>query len=403
MRFLLITDLLDPDLGSEFQIALKAISATARHPSATIDLWTLERLNNRTSIINWLVDKGLSGRITLHFVPMRFAKNDGDHPTRLHFFADLMRLYRAALRTTDTHTVIWKSGQVNVLFYLPFLFVQKKIILGAISGLEYPPLRAIARYGPRSLLIKYSLYALLIFLERTVFHFALRLRRHPLTLLFATQIDRSVFARTVAVRPHLLRDAVYSEVDLESILASVPGPNAKKPDKETTCLLWSGALIHRKNPVAALRVLAKAVQYGSKTEALIVGKGPLESQLIEEMKSVASPQLTHLRGLTRKGFLAQLGQFDAVLVTSWREANSVFVFEALAAGCPVVAGNISGMRDSVAHTGSVLDFDELAEPDHAAEMLLSAAQRNNRKEIRGYVEALHNAELSTIEKILLQS
>lgn len=403
MRFLLITDLLDPERGSEFQIALKAISAIARQPSATIDLWTLERLDNRQSIIKWLVDKGLANRVKLNFVSMIFAKSNGDHPTRLHFLADLLRLYSAALRTNDAQTVIWKSGQVNALFYLPFLFVQKKIILGAISGLEYPPLRAIARYGPRSLLVKYSLYAILILLERAVFHFAIRLRRQPLTLLFATQTDRSVFARTIAMRPHLIRDALYSEVDLEGILASVPHPNAQKPHKETTCLLWSGALNQRKNPTAALRVLAKAVQLGPKTEALMVGKGPLENRLIEEIKSVSSPQLTHLQGLTRLDFLTKLSQFDAVLVTSWREANSVFIFEALAAGCPVVASNISGMRDSVAKTGTVLEFDQLAEPDHAARILLAAAQRNNRREIRGYVEALHSAEMTTIEKILLHT
>jgi glycosyltransferase involved in cell wall biosynthesis len=402
MIFLLLTDLLDPDLGSEFQIALKAISAMARQPTAKIDLWTLERFNNQTSIKKWLMDKGLQDRVTLHLVPMRFAKGNGDHPTRLHFLADLLRLYREALRTTDANTVIWKSGQVNALFYLPFLFVQKKMVLGAISGLEYPPLRAIARNGPKSLLIKYSLYTLLIFLERAVFHFALRLRRHPLSLLFATQIDRSVFARTIAARPHILREAVYSEVDLEGILTSVPGPQEKKSEKETTCLLWSGALIHRKNPVAAVRVLAKAVQHEINIEALILGQGPLENQLIEEMKSVTGPQLTHSHGLTRKDFLAKLGHFDAVLVTSWREANSVFVFEALAAGCPVVAANISGMRDSVVHTGTLLDFDELTQPDYAAKILLSAAQRTDRKQIRGYVEALHNTELSTIEKVLLQ-
>lgn len=403
MRLLLITDLLDPELGSEFQIALKAISAMARQQGATIDLWTLERGKNFASISNWLKERGLSDRVALNLVPMRFAKINGDHPTRLHFVADLLRLYHAALRNSGEYAAIWKSGQVNVFFYLPFLFVQKKLILGAISGLEYPPLRAIARYGPRSLLLKYSIYAFLILLARGVFRLALLLRRHPLTLLFATHIDRSVFTRTVKARPDLLRESLYSEVDLEGILASVPPPSPQKGDPERIRLLWCGALVQRKNPLAAVQVFSKAAQRAPKTEALIVGKGPLENKLIEEIKSSACSQLTHSHGLRREDFLAQLGKFDGILVTSWREANSVFVFEALAAGCPIVAGDISGMRNSVARTGTVLSFDKLADSELAAEVLLSTAQRTNRNEIRGYIEALHNAEKKTIDEVLRQT
>lgn len=402
MNKVLITDLLDPSLGSEFQIALKAIVALTVSKDCTVEVWTLERGNNRNTISTWLSNKSLSKRVTIHLVPMRFSKSNGDHSTRLHFLIDLFRLYFVSLRSTDKCSTVWKSGQVNALFYLPFLFLRRPIVIGSISGFEYPPIFSIYKYSSKKLFAKYAAYVLLICLLRVVFKLALRFRRHGTTLLFATQTDRRIFAKLIQSRPQYLSEGLFTEVDLEGILENVPPPKFVGIESECTRLLWAGALIDRKNPLAALSAFSEFRKIVPNSVCLMVGGGPLEADLNNLISLQNDDGISHCRGMKRVDFLKTLGDFHAVLVTSWREANSVFVFEVLASGCPIVSSDVSGMSTSVVENGILVNVADISNSAAVAEALKDVSMRKDRRNIREYVERLHVAETKLIQEILFE-
>lgn len=388
---ILVSDIFDPRYGSEFIVASKAIDALLRiSPHETLELWTLERAGNRKAIKYWLEEKGWSERVYLHLVPMRFGNPEGAHKTKAHFVGDLIRLHIRAYRASTPALSLWKSGQVNLLFNIGQLFFNRYSIIGPVSGFEYPPLRAIAQYGPKALLVKYSIYALLICIMQLLYRLGLKLRQGKLVLLCATAQDYNFLQKAKAGSSHI---QVYHarEVDIKAILQHVSKPKIHVNSAPQKKILWAGALIHRKNPLLAAKILSAACARDDALHADMVGNGALYEKVEAEVARLAQVhghnRVRLLRNRPRAEFVQTLQDYNAVLVTSWREANSVFVLEALAAGCACVSSNISGMKDTVAHTGTLLEFEELNTLETAAQALYEAAQRDKSEAPRAYLEA----------------
>jgi glycosyltransferase involved in cell wall biosynthesis len=360
----------------------------------------LERSDNRYAIMEWLQNAKLDDRVQLNLLPMKHSDFDGNHRSRLHFALDLKRLYLAAVSNLDQESVVWKSGQVNFIFNLPFLLLKRPLILGPVSGFEYPPVWKILKYGYRSLFVKYAAYLTIIALGRQLYKALISLRAKPTALLLATPSDCEIFRSIKGRAKAEFFVELISEVDIESVLRDVPCSKLVDERQKKKVFLWSGALNERKNPATAVKIFCEVLNLDPNAEVLLIGNGPLKRIVEESVSDVASERMKYLETLSRKDFLRTLKEVDAVLVTSWREVNSVFVFEAFAAGCSVVSSDVSGMSDTVSQVGTVLSFEQMFQPKIAAEALLREAENGNPEKMRSYLISKQRSEKAVMKKVL---
>ena len=118
-------------------------------------------------------------------------------------------------------------------------------------------------------------------------------------------------------------------------------------------LLAVGRLVPAKNHQLALRAL---VDIPNATLA-IVGDGPLAAELMQQAQAAGVGDRVVLAGL-RNDARALMGAADVVVVSSRSEGLPMVVLEALAAGTPVVATAVRGIRELLTHDQDSL----LAEP-----------------------------------------
>lgn len=140
-------------------------------------------------------------------------------------------------------------------------------------------------------------------------------------------------------------------IDLESYRPADPPTAAARPR-----LLAVGRLVPEKRFDRFLRIVAE-IRQEREVDAVLVGEGPLKSQLQEQADSL---------GLTRPNFriepadsnVAELYRTATALVqTSQVEGLSNVVLEAMASGLPVVATDAGGTTEAVVEgvTGFVVD------------------------------------------------
>jgi glycosyltransferase involved in cell wall biosynthesis len=110
---------------------------------------------------------------------------------------------------------------------------------------------------------------------------------------------------------------------------------------------WLGRMTEVKQVDCLLRAFAALRRRGVDAELVLVGDGPLRGQL----ERLAEELGIHDR-CRFVGYIEEVGAlyaaFDAVALTSANEGTPVTLIEALAAGVPVVATDVGGVRDVVA-------------------------------------------------------
>jgi glycosyltransferase involved in cell wall biosynthesis len=162
-------------------------------------------------------------------------------------------------------------------------------------------------------------------------------------------------------------------IDLESLLA-IPRPRAADAAGEVrrTCGALPGAflvgvvgrLAEVKQPEAALDVFAMLAARYERLHVVFVGDGDLRGMLERRIGALA-PDLArraHMLGAL-EDMVPVLAEFDAVLLASRTEGLPIALVEAAAAGLPVVARDVGGVGEVVAHerTGFLgKETDELA-------------------------------------------
>jgi glycosyltransferase involved in cell wall biosynthesis len=107
-----------------------------------------------------------------------------------------------------------------------------------------------------------------------------------------------------------------------------------------------GRLVPIKNPSLFLQALYQLIrQDGSlKISGLIVGDGPLRQPLQREVEQLGLDRLVRFTGW-RRDVSAVYADLDVACLTSWNEGTPVALIEAMAAGRPVVATDVGGVRD----------------------------------------------------------
>ena len=125
-----------------------------------------------------------------------------------------------------------------------------------------------------------------------------------------------------------------------------------RPPGEPLRLLTVARLNVNKGHRFALRALRQLLDQGIKARYTIVGDGPEQAAIEQEIRSLGLAEAVELVGTRSEAEVLKLLQSsDALLLTSvgMGEAAPVAVMEAMACGLPVICSVIGGTRDMIRH------------------------------------------------------
>ena len=133
------------------------------------------------------------------------------------------------------------------------------------------------------------------------------------------------------------------------------------------CVLFVGSLIPRKGLPFLVKAAEKIVKDGGETKFVIVGEGPLKSQLLGAVEAANLSGNFKFLGNVKEGMLAALYNCaDVFVLPSIQEGQGIVLLEAEASAKPVVAFDVGGVKEAVrdGETGLLVksgDADGLAE------------------------------------------
>ncbi len=133
-------------------------------------------------------------------------------------------------------------------------------------------------------------------------------------------------------------------------------------------LVTIGNLDLVKNHRFLLNVLAEAKRAGRSLTLDIFGEGPCREDLVRQASSLGLEHQVHLRGF-RRDVRDFLPGYRAYVHASYSESSSLAIMEAMAAGLPIVAGNIGAISE-LCDEGMEGRFWPLDDPAEAASILL---------------------------------
>ena len=134
-------------------------------------------------------------------------------------------------------------------------------------------------------------------------------------------------------------------------------------------LVSTGGLNLVKNHRFLLEVLAEARRSGRSITLDIFGDGPLRQELLQLSGELGLEDQVRFRGF-RSDVREFLPGYRAYVHSSYSETSSLAIIEAMAAGLPVVAGNIGPMSE-LFDDGAEGRFWPLDDPAAAADILIS--------------------------------
>jgi glycosyltransferase involved in cell wall biosynthesis len=147
-------------------------------------------------------------------------------------------------------------------------------------------------------------------------------------------------ALAVGVAPAHL-SVIRNGVDAETF---VPRAGARTGDGLT--LGFVGRLSPEKNPALFLRTAALVRAYAPSARFLVIGEGPLRSEL-----ELLARTLRIADALVFAGECTDMPrryhELDVLLSTSWHEGTPLAVLEAMASGLPVIATDVGGIPELV--------------------------------------------------------
>jgi glycosyltransferase involved in cell wall biosynthesis len=142
-------------------------------------------------------------------------------------------------------------------------------------------------------------------------------------------------------------------------------------DGEEIVALSVGRLEREKNPLLLADVLARLRERDPRWRLVVCGEGPLEGELRDRLAELGVAEHADLRGYVPHGELPRLYRSShALLHVSWTEGVPQILFEAFAAGLPVVATDVGGVADAA---GDAALLVPPGEPDPPAQALARVA------------------------------
>ena len=166
-----------------------------------------------------------------------------------------------------------------------------------------------------------------------------------------------------------LRDAVVmpNGVDLSLFRNSKENNNFNE-----AAIGYIGSLSYNKGLQNILNEIKSILAKHKKCNMLIVGKGELKEMLAQEL--VDFGDRVSFRGSVSYNDIAKLyNEIDIVIIPSiWQEPFSRVAIEAMAAGKPIIASNVGGLKDLVKKDfGILIDLGDNAGWGEAMDFLIS--------------------------------
>jgi glycosyltransferase involved in cell wall biosynthesis len=137
-------------------------------------------------------------------------------------------------------------------------------------------------------------------------------------------------------------------------------------------VLSVGRLEREKNPLLLADVLTRVRQRDDRWRLWVCGEGPMHAELSQRLERLGQAPHAELKGYlpVTGGLLEAYRTSHALLHVSWTEGLPQVLFEAFAAGLPVVATAVGGVAEAVGEAGLLI---APGDPDAAAEALTRLA------------------------------
>jgi glycosyltransferase involved in cell wall biosynthesis len=175
----------------------------------------------------------------------------------------------------------------------------------------------------------------------------------------AARILRLAGVHVVACGPGVASGLAEHRLEAETIVNGI-SPAPPPADRSALEREWdlppnaplvvvAGRLVPQKNHALALDAVARVPD----AQLAVLGEGPLAGELERTSRELGVADRVVLAGL-RTDARAVIGVADAVLITSHAEGLPLVALETLAAGTPLVATAVRGIRELVEHERSAL-------------------------------------------------
>jgi glycosyltransferase involved in cell wall biosynthesis len=145
-------------------------------------------------------------------------------------------------------------------------------------------------------------------------------------------------------------EVLYNGIDVDAFAAAADRAAARREmdaGPNDFVILQVARLDYLKDHATAVRTLARAVAQVPQTRLVLVGDGPERPAIEKLIRELKLGDAIRFLGL-RKDVDRLLPGADVFLLTSISEGIPLTVIEAMAAGLPVVATDVGGMREVVA-------------------------------------------------------
>lgn len=165
------------------------------------------------------------------------------------------------------------------------------------------------------------------------------LKKSALIYTFSIE-DQSLFYKKSGRKPKVLLDAAaYTSFKGEII----PFDNSKP-----ISIIWCGELIKRKSLEIILYAISRDIQLKKKLLLRIVGSGPLEDYYKDLARKLSLNNCIEWIGqVNRQTVFSIMNNSDLLVHSSYREATSHVIPEALSHGLPVICHDINGMSIAI--------------------------------------------------------
>jgi glycosyltransferase involved in cell wall biosynthesis len=142
-------------------------------------------------------------------------------------------------------------------------------------------------------------------------------------------------------------EIAVSLVEPDDVL-SIEQATARSYDHDLT-IISVGRIDQEKNPLLLADVLAALLADDPRWRLVVCGEGPLEEPLRARLEALDVDHRARLAGYVEHGeaLLQEYRNAHFLLHTSWTEGLPQVLVEALAAGLPVVATDVGGIRKAV--------------------------------------------------------
>ncbi len=291
------------------------------------------------------------------FVPLPFYPRLSEPGPAIRAMAGSLRAFWGALPGSDA---VWLLGPhpLGVLFTLLATARGKRVVLGVRQdSVAYVRNRHPAsRVAPVAARVLDGLYRLL-----------------------------GRFCDVVAVGPGISRDYRHSRRLLEIAVSLVEEGEIVSPEVAAgrdysgpIRVLSVGRIDPEKNPLMLADVLATLRGEDSRWSLVVCGEGSLESDLADRLRKLGLDDSAELKGyLAPDEGLRQLYRDCHVLLhVSWTEGLPQILFEAFAAGLPVVATDVGGIAAAV---GPAVTLVPPGDPEAAAAAVSAVAAEPARR------------------------